>query len=796
MRKSEGQPTGEKQNAEEELREAVRVLEQQKRVFDATLSGITDFAYIFDKNGRFIYSNRPLLDLLGITLENIIGKDFFDLNYPPDLARRLQNQIRRAFETGEIVRDETPFTGASGTAGFYEYIFNPVKREDGAVEFVAGSTRDVTMRKRAELNAALLVEISEDLSRATGADEIVRIVSAKIGGFLGAAHCIFVEVDANSDRALIETAWRAAEMPDGMIGTQRLSDYLTGEFLEAARAGETIVVSDAATDARADARALAAQQIQSFVAVPLRRQGEWVFLLAVGDSVPRDWRADEIELVGEITSRVLVRLERARAEEKLRESEERFRAMFEQANIGIVQLDFEGQFLAVNPGFTQVIGYTEAELQKMIVRDITLPEDFAVEEEENRRLLAGEISGYSLEKRCIHKNGAPVWIKMTATLVRGAAGEPLCMLSIAEDLTARKRTETALGESEERFRLLVESATDYAILALDENGLVNAWNAGAEKVFGYREQEIIGKSGTILFTPEDREQGIPERELKIASENGSAEDERWHIRRDGTRFYASGVMTTVKDVGGFVKIARDMTDKIKTEQIRRDKEMLQRLVGAQEDERRRIARDLHDELGQLMTGLRLKLEAVRKLCEDDRELCGKIDETQLIAKHLDAGIDFLAWELRPAALDDLGLRAALEKYVREWSRYAGVAAELLGSGVRQARLAPEAETNLYRIAQESLNNVHKHAKAKAVEISLDRRGAETIVLIIEDDGQGFDPQDKMNRSKGIGLIGMRERAALIGGTLEIESAPGKGTTVFVRVPAAAVSMEQEKLDDR
>ena len=209
--------------------------------------------------------------------------------------------------------------------------------------------------------------------------------------------------------------------------------------------------------------------------------------------------------------------------------------------------------------------------------------------------------------------------------------------------------------------------------------------------------------------------------------------------------------------------------------------MLQKLVGAQEDERRRIARDLHDELGQLLTALRLQLETARRLCEDNEELCGKIDETQLTAKQLDNGIDFLAWELRPAALDDFGLYAALAKYAREWSRYSGITAELLDSAIKKARFSHEVETNLYRIAQEALNNVYKHAEAKRVEVSFERR-EDLIILIIEDDGDGFDTEDKFNRKKGIGLIGMNERAALVGGSLEIESVPGKGTTVFARVP--------------
>ncbi len=136
-------------NDEERLGELAR-LEQQTRLLTMTLTSIRDFAYIFDRDGRFCYANQPLLDLLGITLEEIVGKNFFDLNYPPDLAARLQAQIQQVFETGEIVKDETPFTSPLGVEGFYEYIFTPVLNDDGSVDVVAGSTRDVTERKQIE----------------------------------------------------------------------------------------------------------------------------------------------------------------------------------------------------------------------------------------------------------------------------------------------------------------------------------------------------------------------------------------------------------------------------------------------------------------------------------------------------------------------------------------------------------------------------------------------------------------------------------------------------------------------
>ncbi|MGI9034748.1 MAG: sensor histidine kinase, partial [Pyrinomonadaceae bacterium] len=130
---------------------------------------------------------------------------------------------------------------------------------------------------------------------------------------------------------------------------------------------------------------------------------------------------------------------------------------------------------------------------------------------------------------------------------------------------------------------------------------------------------------------------------------------------------------------------------------------------------------------------------------------------------------------------DLGLLAALENYIREWSHHTNVAAEFHTFGLANTRLAWEIETNLYRIAQEALNNIYKHAKASKVEIMLEKR-EDSIVLIIEDNGAGFDVKDKINRAKGIGLIGITERAVIIGGKSEIESREGAGTTIFVRVP--------------
>lgn len=212
-------------------------------------------------------------------------------------------------------------------------------------------------------------------------------------------------------------------------------------------------------------------------------------------------------------------------------------------------------------------------------------------------------------------------------------------------------------------------------------------------------------------------------------------------------------------------------------------QLLRRIVFAQEEERRRIAREMHDQFGQQLTALTLKLDALKEDCAEQQNLCEQVGVLQEIARQLDGDVDHLVWEMRPTALDDLGLEAALSSYFQKWSKNFGIPVELHASGMAKGRLTPEIEIALYRVAQEALNNIAKHAEAKGVAVVLERR-ADQASLIVEDDGVGFDTRQAFEaNNKGLGLIGMRERAALIGGTIEIESRRGEGATVVVRIPA-------------
>jgi signal transduction histidine kinase len=222
----------------------------------------------------------------------------------------------------------------------------------------------------------------------------------------------------------------------------------------------------------------------------------------------------------------------------------------------------------------------------------------------------------------------------------------------------------------------------------------------------------------------------------------------------------------------------EMGERERAERARTD--LLGRLVFAQEDERRRIAREMHDQFGEQLTALGHRIASLKDAAAGQADLREPIAALEQVAQQLDRDVDHLVWELRPTALDDLGLQAALTNYVQNWSARVGIAARLHTAGLLNDRLDSEAETTLYRIAQEALTNVAKHSRAKNVELILERR-ADHVLLVVEDDGAGFDPGD---RTHGFGLLGMQERASLVGASLEIEAAVGQGTTILVRMAVA------------
>jgi signal transduction histidine kinase len=278
------------------------------------------------------------------------------------------------------------------------------------------------------------------------------------------------------------------------------------------------------------------------------------------------------------------------------------------------------------------------------------------------------------------------------------------------------------------------------------------------------------------------DQGVLIGYAKIARDLTEAKKLEEELRRYRTQLETLVVERTAELEQTNVSLRQEFLDRQRAEEERIG--LLRRIVTTQEEERSRIARDMHDQLGQQITALRLKIATIAEDASIGPRLAREIEGLQESAARLDSEIGFLAWELRPAALDDLGFVAAIKVFVAEWSRHYQIPAELHVGNVEGKLLTPEVETNLYRITQEALNNVYKHSDAKNVNVVVERRKRE-MLLIIEDNGRGFEPSENRTNKEsgsGLGVVGMRERAAIVGGTLEIESAPGKGTTIFARVP--------------
>jgi PAS domain S-box-containing protein len=379
------------------------------------------------------------------------------------------------------------------------------------------------------------------------------------------------------------------------------------------------------------------------------------------------------------------------------------------------------------------------------------------------------------------------------------------------------------------LRLLVEAARDFAIFALDPDGTILTWNPGVRAITGYDEHEFIGMDCAAIFTPEDRAGHIPVTERETARRDGQALDERWHVKKDGSRFWGSGSMHALYDdtgsLKGFAKILQDRTkekqhedrlEELVKERTARYKKLQQRLLDAQEDERLRISRELHDQTAQYLAALGLELGAMEQAAAAVREAAataaaagdGNADADRLaqaamaaadataprlarlrvLTDALSQDIHRLAVDLRPTALDDLGLVAALQAFAAEWAERTGTRVEMECVGLddtdgEERRLPAEVVTALYRITQEALTNAAKYAVpggATAVGVALQRSDGYVLVTI-EDDGPGFDVGEAAGRGR-LGLAGMRERAELLDGTLEVESGPGRGTTIYARIP--------------
>jgi PAS domain S-box-containing protein len=361
------------------------------------------------------------------------------------------------------------------------------------------------------------------------------------------------------------------------------------------------------------------------------------------------------------------------------------------------------------------------------------------------------------------------------------------LLVHAHDLTERKQARDAdpVGESEPLLQSLIH-ASPLAIVALDCADRVTMWNPAAEHIFGWQADEVLGRP--LPFVPPDREleyRAFREEELNGQSRIGS---EVRRLRKDGQAVDISIWTAPVRDRDGAIRstigILADISESKRAkeqsqEQAERLRVLSRRLLEVQELERRHLARELHDEIGQILTGLQLSLET--SLRREGEELRANLAEGQRLVKDLTARVRDLSLRLRPTMLDDLGLLPALLWHLERYTAQTKIHVSFEHRGLERRLHPPEVETAAYRIIQEALTNIARHAGVREARVRL-WRDRDRLVLRIEDQGRGFDTPAVLSGDHSSGLSGMHERAVLLGGHLTVASRPGSGTLVHAELP--------------
>jgi len=503
---------------------------------------------------------------------------------------------------------------------------------------------------------------------------------------------------------------------------------------------------------------------------------------------------------------VALRFARSSVEERTWEArslEKRYRAVVEQAAEGILIVDVSTKrVLDGNTAYQSLLGYSPEEMSYLTLYDL-LP----YSREDMDKYVGGVLDQnryVSGEWRHRRKDGSLVDVEVSANMILDGGREAICM--VVRDITERKRTE----EVHRYHAYLLENVND-AILATDEQMLLTAWNKAAEKMYGWRADEVLGNHiwqvVPLEITEDQREDAL--REL---AETGRFRIEVITYGKDGTPVYVEGVTVALRgeegEITGYVNIRRDITERKRTENelhllnqelAERGRElhrMVRRIVAVQEEERRRVAYEVHDGFTQTAAAAYRRLQTFaehrRPESEEDREA---LEDAIALVRRTVEEARFVIANLRPTTLDDFGLATAIRMQIEELQTEGFEASyeETLG----EERLPSTLEVNLFRLAQEALSNVRKHAETDRLRVAIGRH-EEVVRLEVRDWGRGFRTSDVRGGAgpgETVGLSSMRDRVVLLSGSLQIRSEPGIGTSVVAEIPLPADGEEKEEADD-
>ncbi|HEX3186229.1 MAG TPA: PAS domain S-box protein [Pyrinomonadaceae bacterium] len=710
---------------------------------------------VTDLEGRLLDVNAAYCSMTGYTESELRQRvNLQTLIHPADLPNALEKM--RALVAGEIPAFivEQRYLKQDGSIAWVQNNVSLIRNKAGQPASIAWLTQDISERKRAQDSLAALEE-----SRTAR----------------NAAEQKYQQIFENAGEGIFQST------PEGRYLTAnpalaRMHGFDSPAELIDSRQDISREIYVEPTQREEFKRLLEEHRsVQGFEHETIRKDGVKIWISVNAHAIRDD--AGSI-LYYEGTAQDIT--ERKRAEQALRESEERYRDLVENSRELICTHDLDGTILSVNRSARTLFGYELHEFVGLMnIRDILEPE---VRDEFNmymqRILNEGATSGTMLiqtrsgDHRVLEYYNSLRTEGVAAPIVRG----------IARDITETRKAEQALRESEERYRELFENSKD-PIYVHDMNGIYTSVNRAAEKLSGYSREQIVGKHFSEFMTSQHAQHVQRQLQKKLESA-GETTYEIEMITKKGRSVPIEISSRLILEAGvpvGVQGCIRDISEKRKAQEAERN--YSRRVIEAQEAERRRISRELHDQVGQILTAVKMNLHALQHKCTQPEILVSINENLKVIDEAVDQIRD-LSVDLRPLLLDDLGLVVALRWYLERQTRNLGIPAKFVsGSLDEDDRFSSELETACFRIVQEGVTNIVRHARATRISVRLERVVSD-LILLITDDGAGFD--SRMLRSGSgtatLGLRGMEERAQAVGGTITIDSAPALGTEICARFP--------------
>ena len=683
--------------------------------------------------------------------------------------------------------------------------------------FIVGIVMSVTIdslrkeRKRRTL-LTTLNQTSSDLSQSLDLNQVLRSsIDSVIGAMNIDAAMVFL-LDEQAGALILAAYQGISENLEQQISHFKVGEGFNGQV---AQTGEALYVEDVSKEVHYTTKAVEEEGIRSQLILPLKSKGNVVGTLCIASHSHRQFQPDEIELVTAVCNQMATNIENARLFEKeiqtakrLATSERRLRLLFENASDAIWVNDLSGNIKIANEATAKLTGYSVEELVNMNARDFLPDEERKSAVQIRGRLLGNEPLDELYEKRLVKKDGAEAIVKVASNL-NVENGRPTGFQNIARDVTADKRAEEVLKRSEWELSQIIGESSIPTIVINDKH-IVTHWNRSCENLTGVPASEVVGtsKQGLAFYsearpimadlivdnateTEIDRYYHDKYSKSGLIEEAYEAEDFFPHLGDHGKWlfFTAAPLRDDDGNIYGAIETLQDITERKEADEALKKMQAnlvyyLQQITKAQEDERQRIARELHDETIQDLVVLSRQLDelvtSAKGLPEEDKSLLESLwQQTNNIMN----GVRRLSQDLRPPTLDRLGLVPALEWLASNVSQGSGIEIEVKTRG-NARRFSAEVELLLFRIVQEALSNVWKHSKATSAEVMVDFDDKNTRITI-KDNGQGFDLPTSVGDLPGagkLGLAGIQERANLLRGSVKIASEPGKGTKIGIEVP--------------